>query len=192
MTPGGAGTDSRTPTSPKARGITKSNTMSNATGRGVASVASANNRRSAIDPQLKSSSTDKTNVMGVDSLNSSLTVSGGGAANNGTTESEPENGGGVVTPVLGPEATPRARVGHGHVKSASISAGSGNSQSSAINRETVASASAAERDSTRWWLVCVQCMRHYNVRTPCLIRFSFLFLFQFSWVFLIIFLFLCG
>ena len=122
----------------------------------------------------------------------SLTVSGGGAANNGTTESEPENGGGVVTPVLGPEATPRARVGHGHVKSASISAGSGNSQSSTINRETVASASAAERDSTRWWLVCVQCMRHYNVRTPCLIRFSFLFLFQFSWVFLIIFLFLCG
>merc|ERR1719233_2382977 len=71
-TPGGAGTDSRTPTSPKARGITKSNTMSNATGRGVASVASANNRRSAIDPQLKSSSTDKINVMGVDSLNSSL------------------------------------------------------------------------------------------------------------------------
>ena len=100
-------------------------------------------------------------------------MSGGGAANNGTTESEPENGGGVVTPVLGPEATPRARVGHGHVKSASISAGSGNSQSSTINRETVASASAAERDSTRWWLVCVQCMRHYNVRTPCLIRFSF-------------------
>jgi len=147
-TPGGAGTDSRTPTSPKARGITKSNTMSNATGRGVASVASANNRRSAIDPQLKSSSTDKTNVMGVDSLNSSLTVSGGGTANNGTTESEPENGGGVVTPVLGPEATPRARVGHGHVKSASISAGSGNSQSSTMNRETVASASAAERDST--------------------------------------------
>merc|ERR1719228_2928047 len=70
-TPAGAGTDSRTPTSPKARGITKSNTMSNATGRGVANVASAN-RRSAIDPQLKSSSTDKTNIMGVDSLNSSL------------------------------------------------------------------------------------------------------------------------
>eukprot|EP00090_Calanus_glacialis_P028631 TRINITY_DN4595_c0_g1_i4.p1 TRINITY_DN4595_c0_g1~~TRINITY_DN4595_c0_g1_i4.p1 ORF type:complete len:870 (-),score=181.63 TRINITY_DN4595_c0_g1_i4:658-3267(-) len=146
-TPAGAGTDSRTPTSPKARGITKSNTMSNATGRGVANVASAN-RRSAIDPQLKSSSTDKTNVMGVDSLNSSLT-SGGGAANNGTTESEPENGssGGGVTPVLGPEATPRARVGHGHVKSASISAGSGNSQSTTTNRETAASASAAERDS---------------------------------------------
>jgi len=70
-TPGGAGTDSRTPTSPKARGITKSNTMSNATGRGVSNAVSAN-RRSAIDPQLKSSSTDKTNVMGVDSLNSSL------------------------------------------------------------------------------------------------------------------------
>jgi len=69
--PAGSGSDSRTPTSPKARGITKSNTMSNATGRGVASVAAAN-RRSAIDPQLKSSSTDKTNVMGVDSLNSSL------------------------------------------------------------------------------------------------------------------------
>jgi len=146
-TPAGAGTDSRTPTSPKARGITKSNTMSNATGRGVASVASAN-RRSAIDPQLKSSSTDKTNIMGVDSLNSSLTT-GGGAANNGTTESEPENSnGGGITPILGPEATPRARVGHGHVKSASISAGSGNSQSTTINRETAASASAAERDST--------------------------------------------
>eukprot|EP00092_Neocalanus_flemingeri_P020500 GFUD01022207.1.p1 GENE.GFUD01022207.1~~GFUD01022207.1.p1 ORF type:complete len:796 (+),score=142.60 GFUD01022207.1:479-2866(+) len=70
-TPAGAGTDSRTPTSPKARGITKSNTMSNATGRAVGNVASAN-RRSAIDPQLKSSSTDKTNIMGVDSLNSSL------------------------------------------------------------------------------------------------------------------------
>merc|ERR1740128_236907 len=145
-TPAGAGTDSRTPTSPKARGITKSNTMSNATGRGVANVASAN-RRSAIDPQLKSSSTDKTNIMGVDSLNSSLTT-GGGAANNGTTESEPENSnGGGVTPILGPEATPRARVGHGHVKSASISAGSGNSQSTTTNRETAASASAAERDS---------------------------------------------
>jgi len=147
-TPSGAGTDTRTPTSPKARGITKSNTMSNATGRGVASVTSAN-RRSAIDPQLKSSSTDKTNVMGVDSINSSLTSAGGGAsANNGTAESEPEssNGGGV-TPVLGPEATPRGRVGHGHVKSASISAGSGNSQSTTANREAAASASAAERDS---------------------------------------------
>ena len=61
--------DSKTPTSPKARGITKSNTMSNATGRGVA-VAAAANRRSAIDPQLKCSSTDKTNALDGDSLNS--------------------------------------------------------------------------------------------------------------------------
>ena len=56
-----------------------------------------------------------------------------------------------MTPVLGPEATPRARLSHGHVKSASISAGSGNSQSTLANREAApASASAAERDSTRW------------------------------------------
>jgi len=66
--------DSRTPTSPKARGITKSNTMSNATGRGVASVAAAN-RRSAIDPSLKSSSTDKTNILDGDSHNNSLKMS---------------------------------------------------------------------------------------------------------------------
>merc|ERR1719266_3242045 len=66
--------DSKTPTSPKARGITKSNTMSNATGRGVA-VAAAANRRSAIDPQLKCSSTDKTNALDGDSLNSSLKMS---------------------------------------------------------------------------------------------------------------------
>ena len=56
-----------------------------------------------------------------------------------------------MTPVLGPEATPRARLSHGHVKSASISAGSGNSQSTLASRETApASASAAERDSQRW------------------------------------------
>merc|ERR1719433_2058537 len=77
--------DSRTPTSPKARGITKSNTMSNATGRGVASVAAAN-RRSAIDPSLKSSSTDKTNILDGDSHNNSLTPPG--ATNNGTTDPE--------------------------------------------------------------------------------------------------------
>jgi len=61
-------------TSPKARGITKSNTMSNATGRSAVSGGGAaiNHRRSAIVGQEKSSSTDKTNVMGVDSLNSSL------------------------------------------------------------------------------------------------------------------------
>jgi len=46
--------------------------MSNATGRVTAQSVSAN-RRSAIDPSgMKSSSTDKTNVMGVDNLNSSL------------------------------------------------------------------------------------------------------------------------
>jgi len=66
--------ESRTPTSPKARGITKSNTMSNATGRGAASVAAAN-RRSAIDPTLKSSSTDKTNILDGDSHNNSLKMS---------------------------------------------------------------------------------------------------------------------
>jgi len=59
-------------TSPKTRGITKSNTMSNATGRSAVGAGAAINRRSAIVGQEKSSSTDKTNVMGVDSLNSSL------------------------------------------------------------------------------------------------------------------------
>jgi len=63
----------RTPTSPKARGITKSNTMSNATGRSAVGMP-AHNRRSAIDPSnLKmSSSTDKTNALGGEGLNSSL------------------------------------------------------------------------------------------------------------------------
>jgi len=138
--------ESRTPTSPKARGITKSNTMSNATGRGVAGVAAAN-RRSAIDPTLKSSSTDKTNILDGESHNNSLSASG--ATNNGTSQSEAEPGpaAGGVAPALGPEATPRARLSHGHVKSASISAGSGNSQSTITSREAVASASAAERDS---------------------------------------------
>ena len=46
-----------------------------------------------------------------------------------------------MAPALGPEATPRARLSHGHVKSASISAGSGNSQSTITSREAVASAS---------------------------------------------------
>jgi len=61
------------PTSPKARGITKSNTMSNATGRNVSGMPAVN-RRSAIDPAgLKmSSSSDKTNVMGTEGLNASL------------------------------------------------------------------------------------------------------------------------
>ena len=64
--------DSRTPTSPSGkRGITKSNTMSNATGRSAVGMP-AHNRRSAIDPSgLKmSSSTDKTNALGgQDNLN---------------------------------------------------------------------------------------------------------------------------
>jgi len=70
------GSDSRTPTSPKSRGITKSNTMSNATGRNVISgVNSAANRRSVVDSQLKCSSTDKTNALDGDSLNASLKMS---------------------------------------------------------------------------------------------------------------------
>jgi len=148
--------DSKTPTSPKARGITKSNTMSNATGRVAARTAA--DRRSVADSQLKCSSSDKTNALDGDSLNSSLT-STSGAANNGVTndssETAPENGtgsgtnGASVAPVSpGPEATPRSRLTHGHVKSASISAGSGNPQSTITNREAAASASAAERDST--------------------------------------------
>jgi len=67
--------DSRAPTSPSGkRGITKSNTMSNATGRSAVGMP-AHNRRSAIDPSgLKmSSSTDKTNALGgQDNLNTSL------------------------------------------------------------------------------------------------------------------------
>ena len=61
------------PTSPKARGITKSNTMSNATGR-VAVGGSAANRRSAIGCEQKSSSSDKTNVVGMDSVNARYVV----------------------------------------------------------------------------------------------------------------------
>ena len=73
-----------------------------------------------------------------------------GPASAGSNGNNNGAGGQAVTPVLGPEATPRGRGLHGHVKSASISAGSGNTQSSITNRETVASASAAERDSQRW------------------------------------------
>jgi len=69
------GSDSRTPTSPKSRGITKSNTMSNATGRNVISGVTAANRRSVVDSQLKCSSTDKTNALDGDSLNASLKMS---------------------------------------------------------------------------------------------------------------------
>merc|ERR1719153_50693 len=71
-TPGSVTTETRAPTSPKARGITKSNTMSNATGRNVSGMPAVN-RRSAIDPSVhKSSSTDKTNMMGTDGLSTSL------------------------------------------------------------------------------------------------------------------------
>jgi len=152
-----SGDNARTPTSPKNRGITKSNTMSNATGRGVASLAAAN-RRSAIDPGLKSTSSDKTNALDGDSLNSSLASSTAATNNNGVELSEAENdtppataannGDTAPAPAPGPEATPRSRLSHGHVKSASISAGSGNTQSTISARESVASASAAERDST--------------------------------------------
>lgn len=75
----------------------------------------------------------------------------GVSAESEASENGSNNGnGGSLTPVLGPEATPRGRLSHGHVKSASISAGSGNTQSTITNRETVASASAADRDSQRW------------------------------------------
>jgi len=82
--------DSRAPTSPSGkRGITKSNTMSNATGRTAVGMP-AHNRRSAIDPSgmagLKSSSTDKANALGGDTaLNASLknAVSPGGSSRPG-------------------------------------------------------------------------------------------------------------
>merc|ERR1719295_1076329 len=142
--------DSRAPTSPSGkRGITKSNTMSNATGRSAVGMP-AHNRRSAIDPSgLKmSSSTDKTNALGgQDNLNAS-SIDGGDA--NGRGESEAEGVEGPPSPLhlaptspnpSEPDQTPRAR--HpGHVKSASISAGSGGS--SAAAREAPASAGAAE------------------------------------------------
>jgi len=60
----------RAPTSPTTRGITKSNTMSNATGRQVAG-GSASNRRSAIGCEQKSSSSEKTNAIGADPMNTS-------------------------------------------------------------------------------------------------------------------------
>merc|ERR1719192_145380 len=85
--------ESRTPTSPKARGITKSNTMSNATGRGVAGVAAAN-RRSAIDPTLKSSSTDKTNILDRESPNNSLKMSAVSPGASRGPEAEPGSAGG--------------------------------------------------------------------------------------------------
>merc|ERR1719402_565259 len=61
----------RAPTSPTTRGITKSNTMSNATGRQVVG-GSASNRRSAIGCEQKSSSSEKTNALGTDPMNTSV------------------------------------------------------------------------------------------------------------------------
>jgi len=133
-------------TSPKARGITKSNTMSNATGRAAIGGTSVN-RRSAIGCEQKSSSSDKTNMMGVDGLNSSSGTPGPAnstavAATNssptggGEPEPEPSNNG------SGPEATPRPR--QGHVKSASISAGGGSPAA-----PHPASASDADRSSLK-------------------------------------------
>merc|ERR1719228_1770659 len=61
----------RAPTSPKTRGITKSNTMSNATGR-QAVGGSSTNRRSAIGCEQKSSSSEKTNTVGSEAMNTSL------------------------------------------------------------------------------------------------------------------------
>lgn len=60
----------RAPTSPTTRGITKSNTMSNATGRQVVG-GSASNRRSAIGCEQKSSSSEKTIALGADPMNTS-------------------------------------------------------------------------------------------------------------------------
>lgn len=54
-------------TSPKIRGITKSNTMSNATGRAALGQPIADKRRSAYDGKI-STSTDKTNQLDTDAL----------------------------------------------------------------------------------------------------------------------------
>ena len=54
-------------TSPKSRGITKSNTMSNATGRAALGQPVIDKRRSAYDGKI-STSTDKTNQLDSDAL----------------------------------------------------------------------------------------------------------------------------
>lgn len=54
-------------TSPKSRGITKSNTMSNATGRAALGQPIADKRRSAYDGKIMTS-TDKTNQLDADAL----------------------------------------------------------------------------------------------------------------------------
>ncbi|XP_071743359.1 serine/threonine-protein kinase MARK2 isoform X9 [Lepeophtheirus salmonis] len=66
-TPSKNTSESRGATSPKTRGITKSNTMSNATGRAaLGQQQSVTNRRSTTYEYTKSSSTDKTNIAGTD------------------------------------------------------------------------------------------------------------------------------
>jgi len=69
-------------TSPKSRGITKSNTMSNATGRAVLGQPVIDKRRSAYDGKI-STSTDKTNQLdNSDALKTPLSPSGRGSSAN--------------------------------------------------------------------------------------------------------------
>jgi len=160
-TPGSVTTETRAPTSPKARGITKSNTMSNATGRNVSGMPAVN-RRSAIDPSVhKSSSTDKTNMMGTDGLNASCGAEGRNGTESEAEESETGGGTGAPSPLHHPPTSPLSSLGEsdasattprsrhpGHVKSASISAGSGGGGAGGGAREAPASAGTVERDST--------------------------------------------
>merc|ERR1719189_377605 len=66
-------------TSPKSRGITKSNTMSNATGRAVLGQPIADKRRSAYDGKIMTS-TDKTNQLDADALKLPLSPTGRGSS----------------------------------------------------------------------------------------------------------------
>jgi len=66
-------------TSPKSRGITKSNTMSNATGRAALGQPIADKRRSAYDGKI-STSTDKTNQLDADALKLPLSPTGRGSS----------------------------------------------------------------------------------------------------------------
>jgi len=66
-------------TSPKSRGITKSNTMSNATGRAALGQPVIDKRRSAYDGKI-STSTDKTNQLDSDALKLPLSPTGRGSS----------------------------------------------------------------------------------------------------------------
>lgn len=66
-------------TSPKSRGITKSNTMSNATGRAALGQPIADKRRSAYDGKIMTS-TDKTNQLDADALKLPLSPTGRGSS----------------------------------------------------------------------------------------------------------------